>query len=78
MRSANQSADADDLVENQLRKFLPKRLAGRSLVLFVKSIDAGDAGEVGDGFEVPDEDLIEGALHQSREAQIVSSSTILT
>jgi hypothetical protein len=34
------------------------------------------AGEVRDRFQVPDDDVMEGALHQSREAQIDSSSTI--
>ena len=63
---------------NELGELISELLACDGLIGFVKSIDAGDAGEVGDGFEVPDEDLIEGALHQSREAQIVSSLTILT
>jgi hypothetical protein len=51
----NQPSDADDLVKDQLRELLPELLTRRFLIGFVKSIDASDAGEVGDGFEVPDD-----------------------
>jgi hypothetical protein len=74
----DQSADTNDPMEDQFRKFLAQLLACASLIGFVKSIDTGDAGEVRDCFKVPDHDVIEGALHQSREAQIGSSSTVFT
>jgi hypothetical protein len=65
--SGYQSADADDLVKDQLRELLPELLACGSLIGFVKSIDAGDAGEVGYRFEVPDDDVVERAEHEPHD-----------
>ena len=43
----DQSADAGDGVINELGELLPESLARRSLIGFVKSLDAGDAGGSG-------------------------------
>jgi hypothetical protein len=59
----DQRADANDLVEWVLGELVPKRLASSSFVGLVKTMHASNGGQVRDGFDVPDEDVREWALH---------------
>jgi hypothetical protein len=66
----DQRADADNLVEDQLRELLPELLACGSLIGFVESIDACNAREVGDGLQVENEDVIKRAELETTQPQL--------